>query len=174
MDLTATDSNTAPPPQRRGLRVFLIVIALIETVGSLTNLPGVFGGGLPALGSGFGKWIIAAGLAILPVPSIAALVFAIKGRLDRAIMAIAVIVLVIWISYLPTVIALPAQFAGSGLSGAYDILQMVVFPLLAVTAITLVLRTKRLALAAFLVSIPTIVGVVVLVAFTIGVAIYGS
>src|SRR3977135_1089913 len=149
------DSNTdnaATPSRHRALRVFLIVIATIETVGSLSNLPGLFGG-LSAISSGVGQWIINAGLAILPVPAIAALAFAVKGRLDRAIMAIAAIVLVIWITYLPPVYAHPADFAGAGWSGAYDIVQMVVFPLLALAAIVLALRKKLLTLAAILDSI---------------------
>src|SRR5437667_2956183 len=96
------DTTNAHASRHRALRVFLIVIATIETVGSLSNLPGLFGG-LSAISSGAAQWIINVGLAVLPVPALAALVFAWKGQLDHAIMAIAAIVLVIWITYLPPV-----------------------------------------------------------------------
>jgi hypothetical protein len=166
------DANTTPAPPQRTLRIFLVIVALIETVGSLSNLPDLFTG-RSQFGSGIGQWIINTGLLILPLPAVAALSFAIKGQIDRAIMAIAVIVLVLWITYLPSLSAPLTPIPSTGVLAVYQFIQMVVFPVLAIAAIVLAARRQRLTLAAVLVSIPTILGVLAVIAFLIGIMIYG-
>ena len=52
--------------------------------------------------------------------------------------------------------------------------QVAVYPVVAAAAFVLVLRDQRIGLAAFLVSVPTVAGILGVLAFTVSVFISGS
>ena len=60
-----------------------------------------------------------------------------------------------------------------GIATFQTVAQIIAFPLMAACAIALAARNARLALAATLVSIPTLFGVLGVMSFAIGVAVNG-
>lgn len=168
----SAEAPTSPSGASK-LRLGLIVVAGIEAAASLSNL-GVFTDLSAYKGGGLGQWILFVGVAIFPVLSIAALVLAIKGDLRRAIMAIAMIVIVSWLTdALPSLFIHGLEFLGGGIADLHLFAQTVIFPLLAVLALALARRNERLTLAAVLASLTTVANVLGVLAFAVGVAIYG-
>jgi hypothetical protein len=168
----SADTQTPSPPGSK-LRVAVIVLAVIETLGSLSNLT-VFGNLSEYRDGGFAQWVLIAGLVIFPILAIAALFFAIKGDIRRAIMAIAGVTIATWFTdHLPSMFIHGLEFLSGGVTGLYLFAQMVVFPLLAVAALVLARRNQRLVLAAVLASLSTVANVLGVIAFAIGVSMYG-
>jgi hypothetical protein len=116
---------------------------------------------------------ISATIALSPILAIIAFVCVLKGRIAGAIMAIAGLALLDWLSYVPSMVIHWPEFPGSGYAGFVGIVQMVVLPLLALAAIGLAWRGERLGLATLLALTPTAVFILGVLAFGIGVAIYG-
>ena len=168
----STDSPTPSPPSSK-LRVAVIILAIVETLGTLSGLT-VFGNLSEYRGNGFAQWLLIAGIGIYPILAIAALVFAIKGDVRRAIMAMAAIVIVTWFAdYLPSMFTHGLEFLTGGISGLYLFALMVVFPLLAVVSFVLARRNERLWLALVLASLSTLANIAGVIVFAIGVAIHG-
>jgi exosortase/archaeosortase len=168
----STDSPTPSPPSSK-LRAAVIILAIVETLGTLSSLT-VFGNLSEYRDSGFTQWLLIAGLGIYPILAIAALIFALKGNLDRAIMAIAAIVIVTWFADdLPSMFVHGLEFLMGGFGGLFLFGQTVVFPLLAVVAFVLARRNERMWLALFFASLSTLANIVRAIAFAIGVGIYG-
>jgi hypothetical protein len=105
--------------------------------------------------------------------AIAALVFALTGRHRHAIIALVVLILLTWLNMLPSVALNWETFPGSGAPGALALIEIVGFPLLAAAATVLALRNQRLGLATVLVSLPTIINILSVAAFAIGMMMYG-
>ena len=126
-------------------------------------------------GPDFTGWAFAVRIVLVPLLAIAALVFALMGDLPRAIMAIAAVVLATWLAEEITSFLYPPKSPGSfaGVLGVYAFLQRFVYPLIAIAAIVLAWRNERLVQAGLLASVPTILGALMVVAFGIGVLIYG-
>ena len=152
------------------LRLGLIAVAIIETIGGLSSVPVLFSEG-PA----FTGWAFAVRIVLVPLLAIAALVFALMGRLPRAIMAMAALVLATWLAEEITSFLHPPKspVSGAGVLGVYAVLQRFVYPVIAIAALVLAWRNERLVQAGLLASIPTILGALMVVAFGIGVMIYG-
>lgn len=168
----STESITVSPPGSK-LRVAVIILAIIETLGTLSNLT-VFGNLSEYKDGGLAQWLLIAGIAIYPILAVAALYLAIKGDVRRAIMAIAGIVIATWLfDHLPSMFVHGLEFVTGGVGGLYLFAQMIVFPLLAVVAFVLARRNERLVLAAVLASLSTVANILGVIAFGIGVAIYG-
>jgi len=175
MNAAATLNDAAPTPGRAprllGLYLLLILMAAIEAFDGLSHAPVLFGDMSEIPGPGVGGAIIKAYIASHPLLALAALVFATIGRLRYAIMALGALVLMTWLNYMPSVVRHGLDF--NGISAFETPAQIIAFPLMGACAIALAARNQRLGLAAMLVSIPTMYGVFSVVAFGIGIMIYG-
>jgi hypothetical protein len=161
----------APAPRLLGLRILLIIVALIELYQGLSSAPILFGDMSEIPGPGIGGAIIKLDLATHPVLALAALIFAAIGYVRHAIMALGAVVLMTWLNYMPSVVLHGLEFAGIG---AFQTpAQIIAFPLMGACAIALAARNERLGLATALVSIPTFIFAFGVIAFAIGVAIRG-
>jgi len=170
---TLPDAAAAPvrAPRLLGLYLLLILIAAIEAFDGLSHAPILFGDMSEIPGPGVGGFLIKAYIASHPLLALAALAFATIGRLRYAVMALGALVLMEWLNYMPSVVLRGLDFRG--LSAFQTPLQIVAFPLMGACAIALATRNRRLGLATLLVSIPTLFGVLAVVAFGISVALYG-
>jgi hypothetical protein len=161
----------ARAPRLLGLYLLLILIAAIEAFDGLSHAPTLFGDMSEIPDPGVGGAIIKAYIASHPLLALAALVFATIGSLRYAIMALGGLVLMTWLNYMPSVVRHGLDF--NGLSAFETPVQMIAFPLMGACAIALAARNQRLGLATMLVSIPTLYSVFAVIAFGIGVILYG-
>jgi exosortase/archaeosortase len=169
----STDSPTTLAPPSSRLRVAVIIFAIVETIGTLARLS-IFGDLSEYKDSGFAQWLLIAGIGIYPILAVAGLIFAIKGDLRRAIMALAAIVIVNWfMDDLPSMFMHGLEFLSGGFTGFHLFAQMIVFPLLAVVAFVLARRNERLWLALAFASLRTLSNIAAVIAFGIVVAIFG-
>jgi len=169
--MTAETLTSSPPGSK--LRVAVIILAIIKTLGSLSSLT-VFSDLSEYWDKGFAQWLILAGIAIFPVLAVAALILAIKGDVRRAIMAIAAIVILnFFTDHLPSMFIHGLELRGGVVTSLEVFAQMIVFPLLAVVAFVLARRNDRLPVAALFASLTTIGKILGVIAFAIGVSIYG-
>ena len=175
MNSVTTVSGAPPVPVRAprllGLYLLLILIAAIEAIDGLSHAPILFGDMSEIPGPGVGGAIIKAYIAVHPLLALAALAFATIGRLRYAVMALGALVLMNWLNYMPSVVLHGLDF--DGVSAFQTPMQVVAFPLMGACAIALAARNQRLGLATMLVSIPTLSGVLAVIAFGIGVFFYG-
>jgi hypothetical protein len=149
------------------------VVAALQLIGSLSSVPILFGDMSDIPGPGWGGWAVTAEIALVPVFAVLALVLSLRGRLGAAILSLAAIVALGWLSYLPSHINHWADFPGEGFYGLLVAMHFGAYPLLVLAVAGLVWRGERLGLAAVLVSIPTFIHIAGVVAFATGVAIYG-
>jgi hypothetical protein len=170
---TVSDAASIParPPRLLGLYLLLIIMAAIEAFEGLSHAPMLFGDMSEIPGPGLGGAIIKAYIASHPVLALAALAFATVGRLRYAIMALGALVLMTWLNFMPSVVRHGLDFRG--VSAFETPVRIIAFPLMAACAIALAARGQRPGLAAMLVSIPTLYGVFAVIAFGIGVMLYG-
>jgi len=129
-----TTPENAPPGK---LRLALLLVALIETVSALSNLPILYFGAPDAPGISPGGLLISATILLKPIFAIAALLFAAKGNIRRSIMALAAVVLLDWLSYVPSATKFWSECPGSGFGGLVSVLILAIFPLLGAAAIIL-------------------------------------
>jgi hypothetical protein len=105
---SATLADTAPatPPAQRhlGLRVVLIIAAIVEALDALSSVPILFGDMSQIPGSGIGGAIIKAHIASHPPLALGALVFAAIGRVRHAVIALGAVVSMTWLNYMPSVV----------------------------------------------------------------------
>lgn len=171
----AATADAAPPPalQRHlGLRVVIIIIAIVEAFDALSSVSILFGDMSEIPGPGIGGAIIKAHIAMhLPV-ALAALLFAATGRVRYAIIALGAVVAMTWLNYMPSVVLHGLEF-NSGFAALQTTAQIIAFPLMAACAIALAARDRQLGLATALVSIPTLFNLFGVVAFAIGVSLHG-
>jgi hypothetical protein len=172
--MTASEAKpTQAPVIPNWLRVILLIVAIGKVVTSVTALSILFDDDPSIPGQSLGGLAISATIAVSPILAIIAFVCALRGRTSGAIIAIAGLALLDWLSYVPSVANHWSEFPDPGFVGAVEILQIVVLPLLAAVAIVLAWRGERLVLAAALAILPTLVFILGVVAFGIGVALYG-
>jgi hypothetical protein len=168
----SADPAPAPAaPRRLGLRIVLIIAALLEAFDALSSVSTLFGDMSEIPGPGFGGFLIKAHIATHPVLALAVLAFAAIGRVRYAIIALAAIVFMTWLNYMPSVVLHGLEFKGVG---AFETpVRIIAFPLMAACAIALAARNQRLRLATALASIPTFYSLLGLIVFAIGVSVYG-
>jgi hypothetical protein len=170
-DPTALASAAPAAPRRLGLRIVLIIAALLEAFDALSSVSTLFGDMSEIPGPGFGGFLIKAHIASHPVLALAVLVFAAVGWVRYAIIALAAIVFMTWLNYMPSVVLHGLEFKGVG---AFETpVRIIAFPLMAACAIALAARGERLGLATLLVSIPILSNLFNELAFLVGVLIYG-
>lgn len=161
-----------PVSTQRWPRLLLIVFALITALSALSDLGGIAMNLADNPAPGAASWLLWSAVPIKIVLALAALVFAIKGQVPRAIIAMALMPLVtLLVDVLPSIITHGPDLAGAG--GIITIVQLVVLPGLSLMAIQFARRNERLGLATFLVILPALLGAAMIAAFAIGVAIYG-
>ena len=168
--MTAIADAPAPHPR---IRIALIVLAAIESLGALRDIPAIFYDFNPTTPLGkFAQALGTVGIVLVVPLALAALYFALKSRLRLAIAALAIQILVTWLCDLPSIaihgIEWSLTFGGIQVA-AYQIGA----PLIALAALYLARRNERLGLATVLVALPTIVFWLGVIAFAISVMIYG-
>jgi hypothetical protein len=166
------DAAPVPAPRHLGLRVLLIIVAIIEAFGGLSDFPTLFGDMSEIPGPGLGGFLIKAHIATHLPLALAALVFAVIGRVRHAIVALGTVVAMTWLNYMPSVVLHGLEFS-SGFAALQTAAQIVAFPLMAACATALAARDRRLGVATALVGIPTLVNMFGVIAFAIGVSLYG-
>lgn len=164
------DPRAPSAPVNRNVGPLLTLTAAIEAFGGLSSLPALFGDILAI--PGFAGVLIKAHLLSHPLLAVAALLLVGRGQQRYAVIALALNVLMAWPTYLPS-IALQGIGGGHALTALHSGLQIVAFPLMAACAIALSLRDQRQSLAAALVMLPTLVKIAGVLAFGMGVALYG-
>jgi hypothetical protein len=167
-----TATADAPAPHRR-IRIALIVLGAIESLGALGEIPAIFYDFNPTTPLGkFAQALGAVGMVLAVPLALAALYFALKSRLRLAIAALAIQILVTWLCDLPSIaihgIEWSLTFGGIQVA-AYQIGA----PLIALAALYLARGNERLGLATLLVALPTIVFWLGAIAFAVSVMIYG-
>lgn len=175
MNSATTLTRDAPAPVRAprllGLYLLLILVAAIEAFDGLSHAPILFGDMSDIPGPSVGGGIIKLYLASHPLLALAALAFATVGKLRYAIMTLGALALMSWLNDMPSVVRHGLDF--DGVSAFQTPIQLVAFPLMGACAIALAARNRQLGLAAALASIPTLFGVLGVIAFGISVALYG-
>ena len=169
----AAASTNAQPASLSALRVALIVVAAIATLGAIADFPIAFhdfGHKEPLLV--FAQRVTSAKLMIAPLVAGTALTFAALDRLRYAIMTLAALMLLAWASDLPT-FPIHGLELSLGTTGAMTFIERFAFPLLAVAAIVLAIRGTQLVLATVFVTLPMILTITGVVLFAIGIAIHG-
>jgi hypothetical protein len=155
-----------------GLRVVLIIVAIVEAFDALSSFPILFDDMSQIPGPGLGGAIIKAHIASHLPLALAALLFAAIGRVRYAIIALGAVVAMTWLNNIPSVVLHGLEF-DSGFAALQTTAQIIAFPLMAACAIALAARDRRLGLATELVSIPTLFNVFGVIAFAIGVGLHG-
>ena len=170
---TLPDAASVPvrAPRLLGLYLLLIIVAAIEAFDGLSHVPTLFGDMSDIPGPGVGGAIIKAYIASHPLLALAALALATVGRLRYAIMALGALVVMNWLNDMPSVVRHGLDFRG--VSAFETPVRIIAFPLMAACGIALAARSQRLGLATMLVSIPTLYNVFAVIAFGIGVILYG-
>ncbi len=166
-------AQTSEHPSEHRIRVALLIVAIIKIVGALSTLAILFDGDGRIPGPTPAGQLITATILLAAPVAIAAFVFALRGNIAFAIVAIALLVLLDWLSLLPSVAISWDGFPGSGYEGGLTVINVVVLPVLAIAAIILALRRTHLGLATLFAILPTILSALGVIAFGIGVAIYG-
>jgi hypothetical protein len=170
-DPAAPKTPSVPAPRMMGLRIVLIALALIEAWLGLSDAPTLFGD-MSHIGSGIGAGLIKAHLAAHPLLAVAAIVFALMGHVRHAIIALGTVIIMGWLSDMPSVVA-----HGFELKSAFSIMEttarIIAFPLVAACAIAYAAHNEHLGRATFLVAVPTVFNVVMIAGFAVSVMIYG-
>jgi hypothetical protein len=166
MQSSPSQAATRPVQEDFWLHCLLIVVALLEGVKAILDLPLIIDrpnllygpwGVMPATLAG----MILAKLNVIshPLLVIAALMFTLSGKLREALIALGAITVISWLSILPVMLqdemTLRAFWTGWW-AIQWSIAQMFVFPALVGIAIALAVLTSRTMLSAVLIAIPTI------------------
>ncbi|MEC9367358.1 MAG: hypothetical protein VX871_01555 [Pseudomonadota bacterium] len=166
------DPVSAAASEPGWLRPALITAALVEAVASLSGL--TLFSDLSGFGNSPGQWMIFTDVALKPLLALTALVFAIRRDWRHAVIALAALPLAtMLLDSLPSLLTEGVQGFGEGLFRVYLLERSFLLPLACAWAAWLAWNGKRLALAALIVIIPTVLDVVEVAVFTIGIAIYG-
>ena len=172
--MTIIATTDTAPPSHRWLRVALVVIAALEFLDALSGVQNIFTDyHHPTAFLRFAQTLTSIKLALAPVIAGAALVFAGIGNLRRAILAMALLVLVGWLlEGLPS-IAVHGLRLALDYGGLEEFSHTFIFPAAALAGAALALKDRRLGLAGLLVSVPTLLNWAGVVAFTVAIIMYG-
>jgi hypothetical protein len=162
------------PIRRRGLCIFLAIIATIELVDALTSIQTIFAERQTATGPlRLAETLNNIRLAITPLIVAAAVVFAAMGNARRTILALAVFNLMTWfLDGIPTIV-LHGMSLSLDYGGLEHVFLYIITPIAALAAGALALKNRRLALAGLLVSLSTLFRWVGVVIFIFAVVNYG-
>ena len=176
MTMTAETPASLPAPPAASLRLHigLMVLSGLILLGALSDFPAIFFdyGHTDRLVI-FAQRLTSLKLALAPVIAGAALYFAITRKLPHAIVALATLMLVNWLTELPSIAIHGMEMKNGGITSLVIAAQRFLYPLLAIAAMAAALRNERLVTATVLTAIPMIVQWLGVVAFAVGIAIYG-
>ena len=170
----AIETAGAPAQQpRRWPGLLLLIVAIIELMGGIGALP-ILAGNLDEIpGPGLGGKIIIATIILRPIVAAVALFFLVRGNLWGALVSIAIVILVGGISYLPSIQLHGLELQGDGVGGLFTVALIILPPILVLAIAALALTGSHLKLATILAVLPTLISILSVVAFGIGVAVYG-
>ena len=172
--MTTAGTAAAAPARRVWLRIGLVAVAAIELYDAVTSMHNIFTDyHHDTAYLRFAQTLTSVDLALAPAVSGAALLLAVIGRTRLAILALAALALLLWL--LRDIWSIPVHGLEIAWSygGQVALFDHVVFPAAAIAGAVLALKDRRLALAGFLVSVPTLYNWIGVVIFTIGIMIYG-
>jgi hypothetical protein len=156
----ASPARTGP----RWLRFLLIAIAAIDTLTTLPSLPAIFldlGPQEPLIV--FIQTLNRVQIVLAPILAAAAFWFAIRHRLGHAIIALATAMLVAWVTELPSMLMHGLEIT-TDLQGLLLVTRQLVYPVIAIAAIVMAVKRIHLPVAGILVSVPTVLGIVGMIA----------
>jgi hypothetical protein len=166
-------AGTPAAQPSRWPRLLLLIVALIEFLGGLGDLP-ILAGNLDEIpGPGLGGAIIIATIILQPIAAAAALFFIVRANITWALLSMAVVILLNWASFLPSIQLHGLDFGADGTGGLVTFVLVILPPILVLAIAGLALTNMRPTLASLLAVLPTFIDVLGKVAFGIGVAIYG-
>ena len=145
-------------------------MAGFQTLGSLQALPVLFDNDPSIPGTTPGGLLIAAVIVLSPLAAFSGFVFALKGQIRRAIMGIAGVSLLDWISYFPSFVI---HWPDADLLSFPGPFIFFLLPLCAPVAILLAWQWRWPKLAIALGLAPWLFRAAMVIAFGISVAIYG-
>jgi hypothetical protein len=152
-------------------RLLLLIAATIELVGGLADLPVLFDGSSDV--AGLGGAVIIAKIVLQPVLALLALAFTIRGRMTDALLAMALIIAMAWLSFLPSVAVPDFNLNdGSGFIFAHVVFQIYIAPLVAL-AVAILALMRQWTPACLLAVLPTFLQIFGVALFAISVAISG-
>jgi hypothetical protein len=151
----------APGPHRR--------VALVELLNAVSDLA-VFAN-LPEEDKSPAHWLIFADVALQPILAFIAAYSALTGKLRIAIMALAAMAIVELL--LRNIPLMGPTGLDASPYGLVLFVQIYVLPALCVVALWLAWANRRLALAGLLAMLPTLAGILAVIAFGVGVAMFG-
>jgi len=167
--MVETDPLYAPSSVPKWLPVILAIVAGFQAIGSLQALPILFDGDPEIPGTTPGGLLITATILLSPPVAIAGFVFALKNDVARAVMGIAGVSILDWISYFPS-------FANHWDKGLFSFPgPFIFFVLPACAPVALFLAWRRLwpRVAVALALAPWVFRAMMVIAFAVGVMIYG-
>lgn len=166
-----TDSQTGRPTNK--VRICVTLLAALQTFGALTDLPALFiDYGHDTRLLIFAQALTSVKIALTPLFTGAAFYFALKDRVPAALMTLAALILLGWLTELPS-LAIHGLDLSPNFGGALSIATYFLAPLIAITAGVLAWRNERLGLATFLVALPFLSYLAGVAIFAVGVMIYG-
>ena len=161
-------------PSHRGLRLVLAAVAALELLDGIPYLANIFTDyGHTTAYLKFAQALMSVKIALTPVFAGAAFVFAAIGKVRTAITALAGLILLGFVLDDLTSIPLHGLELSADFGGFTVFVGRVVAPAAAIIAGTLAWHDRRLALAGLLVSIPIVFHWLGVLAFAIGVMMYG-
>lgn len=153
----------------RAARLLLILSAVLAAYFGLSSLLLPFFGA-PDLYAGIERWIVPAAGALQLAAAAVAFMFIARRDLRGATLAVAACWMLGWLETLPSVVRNGLDFsAGAWLAPAY----FLALPVIAVSAAALAWRNRHPILAAFIVTAPTLAGLLFTIAFAIMIALHG-
>jgi hypothetical protein len=171
-----TDTASVAPAAQpaKWARLLLLIAAMIEFLGGLNGLPVLLGDLNEVPGPGLGGHTILAGIVLQPLLALAALFFTVRGKIPYALVAMAFIILLSWLSYVPSIRLHGLDLSqGDAFTSTMLGWELIAAPIVALVVAGLALWEKHLTLATVLAVLPTLAHVLSVLAFGISVAIYG-
>jgi hypothetical protein len=166
-------AGVAAQKPRRWPGLLLLIAAVIEFLEALSDLP-ILAGDLSEIpGPGLSGAIITGTIILHPIAAAAALFFILRGKLTWALVSTAVVILLAWLSFMPSIALHGLDFQADGVAGVYTFTQIILPPILVLAIVGMALTGTRLTLATLLAVVPTLIRILSVIAFAIGVAIYG-
>jgi len=170
--MTTETGVAAAPEAARWVRLGILVLAAIRLWGAISGLA-VFAN-LSEYGNSLAQWMIFANIAVAPILAGAAVYYAAKHRLANAIVALAGMAIAeLLLVNVPTLFNHGPDNFGTGPLAAFVFARAMVLPALCFVAVWLARQNRHLTLAAVLAGLPVVADIIGVVAFTIGVMIYG-
>jgi hypothetical protein len=170
----ALPAAQAPRAPHLALRILLVLLATILTIGALEQFPALRDYiPLRTLGLFAAPQLSELKNPLMPLLTGVALLLAITGRVRYAIVALGAVMLLGWANEFPSITIRGNPFA-SGYVALALLAQIFLFPVIAVAAIWLALRDRLLGLAFAFVAAPTAVYLAVMGPFLIAILIIGK